>query len=181
LLAVDILRGRSLPRGRIRWNQGIGCNVRLSNHASPLYCWREEQPTRGSLNSDYNGDMPHNWASAMCIIYLRDMFVFEDGPVLSLLAGVGDYELKAEEPFQIGQTPTRFGRIGLNLEPLNPQVGWRLKFEGGAGPQPARVELPATLGSRLTSSSVTGAKSSREGNVILVDPAAKMWEAVWKA
>jgi hypothetical protein len=60
-------------------------------------------------------------------------------------------------------------------------VGWRLKFECGAGPQPARVELPATLGSRLTSSSVTGANSSREGNVILVDPAAKMWEAVWKA
>jgi hypothetical protein len=155
--------------------------VGFLNHASPLYCWREEQPTRGSLNSDYNGDMPHNWASAMCIIYLRDMFAFEDGRTLRLLAGVGDYELKAKEPFLIIQTPTRFGRVSLNLEPLVTQTGWRLKFERGAGPLPARVELPAALGSRPTSSSITGAKSSREGNVILLDPEAKTWEAVWKA
>ena len=47
--------------------------VGFLNHASPLYCWREEQPTRGSLNADYNGDMPHNWASAMCVLYMRNM------------------------------------------------------------------------------------------------------------
>jgi hypothetical protein len=155
--------------------------VGFLNHASRLYCWREEQPTRGSLNSDYNGDMPHNWASAMCIIYLRHMFVFEDGRALRLLAGIGDYELKAGEPFQLSQTPTRFGRISVNLEPLNLEAGWRLKFERGAGPKPGRVELPATLGSRLASSSIAGAKSSHEGKVILVDPEARTWEAVWKA
>jgi hypothetical protein len=116
----------------------------------------------------------------MCIIYLRHMFVFEDGRALRLLAGVGDYELKAAEPFQFGQTPTRFGRVSVNLEPLNPETGCRLKFERGAGPQPGRVELPSTLGSRLTSDSIMGAKSSREGNVILVDPGANKWEAVWK-
>jgi hypothetical protein len=155
--------------------------VGFLNHASRPYCWCEEQPTRGSLNSDYNGDMPHNWASAICVIHLRHMFVFEDGRTLRLLAGVGDYELKAGEPFQLRQTPTRFGQVSVNLELLNPGAGWRLKFERGAGPQPGRVELPATLGSRLISTSITGAKVSRQGNVILVDPEARAWEAVWMA
>ena len=49
------------------------------NHASPLYCWREEQPMRGSLTADYVGDMPHNWASAECVLYLRHMLALEDG------------------------------------------------------------------------------------------------------
>jgi hypothetical protein len=155
--------------------------VGFLNHASRLYCWREEQPTRGSLNSDYNGDMPHNWASAMCIIYLRDMFALEDGQALRLLAGVGDYELKTGEPFQIGRTPTRFGRVSLNLEPLPQSTGWRLKFERATGPQPARIELPATLGSRSNLTGISGAKFSREGSAILVDPAAKDWEAIWKS
>jgi len=153
--------------------------VGFLNHATPLYCWREEQPTRGSLNSDYTGDMPHNWASAMCAIYLRHMFVFEDGSTLRLLAGVGDYELKDDEPIQFQQTPTRFGRVSVNLEPLDSQKGWRLRFERAAGPQPARVELPAALGSRFRTISITGAKFSREGDLILVDPAATVWEAVW--
>ena len=37
------------------------------NHASPQYCWREEQPLQNALVSNYVGDMPHNWASAECI------------------------------------------------------------------------------------------------------------------
>jgi hypothetical protein len=155
--------------------------VGFLNHASRLYCWREEQPTRGSLNSDYNGDMPHNWASAMCIIYLRDIFALEDGRTLRLLAGVGDFELKTSEPFQISHSPTRFGRVSLNLEPLEGLTGWRLKFERGTGPQPAKIELPATLGSRSKLAGITGANFSREGNAILVDPAARAWEAVWKS
>jgi hypothetical protein len=155
--------------------------VGFLNHASRLYCWREEQPTRGSLNSDYNGDMPHNWASAMCIIYLRDMFALEDGQTLRLLAGVGDYELKTGGPFQFDRTPTRFGRVSVNLEPLPQSTGWRLKFERATGPQPARIELPATLGSRSNLTGILGAKFSREGSAILVDPAAKDWEAIWKS
>ena len=57
------------------------------NHATQLYCWREEQPIRGSLTADYVGDMPHNWASAECILYLRHMLALEDGQALRLLAG----------------------------------------------------------------------------------------------
>ena len=79
------------------------------NHASPLYCWREEQPLRGSTVAGYVGDMPHNWASAECVLYLRHMLALEDGPALRLLEGIGATELAARQPYRLKQTPTRFG------------------------------------------------------------------------
>jgi hypothetical protein len=48
------------------------------NHASPLYCWREEQPLQLALAGQDWGDMPHNWASAECVRYLRHMLALED-------------------------------------------------------------------------------------------------------
>ena len=55
------------------------------NHATPLYCWREEQPLRGALSAHCVGDMPHNWASAECILFLRHTLALEDGGALRLL------------------------------------------------------------------------------------------------
>jgi len=150
------------------------------NHASPLYCWREEQPVRGSLVADYVGDMPHNWASAECILYLRHRLALEDGQALRLLAGIGDAELADGEPMGVGQSPTRFGRIDLNLEPLDRGAGWSLKFKRDPGPEPASVQLPAMLGSRLRFSEAAGAQTRQEGNVILVAPSAASWQAIWK-
>jgi hypothetical protein len=151
------------------------------NHASPLYCWREEQPLRGSLTADYVGDMPHNWASAECVLYLRHMLALEDGRDLRLLAGVGDFELASEEPLSIVQSPTRFGRIDLDLEPLDGHDGWRLKFRRGAGPAPANVHIPVTLGSGWRFDKVGGAEVRRQGEILLVTPSATSWEVVWKA
>jgi hypothetical protein len=151
------------------------------NHASPLYCWWEEQPVRGSLTADLHGDMPHNWASAECVLYLRHMLALEDGQDLRLLAGIGDFELASGEPLSWLQSPTRFGRIDVNLEPLDRHAGWRLKFQRGTGPAPASVQLPATLGSSWRFAKITGAEVHRQGNVLLVTPTAAAWEAVWKA
>lgn len=150
------------------------------NHATPLYCWREEQPTRGSLNSGYVGDMPHNWASAMCVLYLRNMLALEDAQSLRLLAGIGDWELNLAEPWHIAHSPTRFGPVSLLLEPLDGRRGWRLVFERGKGPEPESVELPATLGSRQSLVELTGATSNREGDRIQVAPGASSWQAIWK-
>jgi hypothetical protein len=150
------------------------------NHATPLYCWREEQPIRGSLTADYVGDMPHNWASAECILYLRHMLALEDGATLRLLAGVGDSELAGGEPLSLAQSPTRFGRIDINLEPLDHHQGWRLKFLRGSGPQPENVHLPATLGSRFRFAEIRGAQARLEGTTVLVTPSAATWEAMWK-
>jgi hypothetical protein len=151
------------------------------NHASPLYCWREEQPVRGSLTADYVGDMPHNWASAECVLYLRHMLALEDGRDLRLLAGVGDFELASGEPLSVGQSPTRFGRVDLSLEPLDGHDGWRLKFQRGTGPSPATIQIPAVLGSGRQFNRITGAEAHRQGNALTVSPGATSWEAWWKA
>jgi hypothetical protein len=151
------------------------------NHASPLYCWREEQPLRGSLTADYVGDMPHNWASAECVLYLRHMLALEDGRDLRLLAGVGRFELVNGEPMSVVQSPTRFGRIDLHLESLDRHAGWRLKFRRGTGPTPANVQIPANLGGGWRFESIAGAEVRRQGDTLLVSPGAAAWEAVWKA
>jgi hypothetical protein len=154
--------------------------VGFLNHASPLYCWREEQPLRGSLVCGYVGDMPHNWASAECILYLRHMLALEDGPALRLLEGIGDFELASGEGYQIAESPTRFGRVSLTLEPLDRRQGWSLGFERSRGPHPGSVQLPATLGTRFHFAELRGANFTRQGSAIQVAPEATSWQAFWK-
>jgi hypothetical protein len=124
--------------------------------------------------------MPHNWASAECILYLRHLLALEDGQALRLLAGVGDFELADGEPLSLAQSPTRFGRLDMNLEPLDRHQGWRLKFQRGSGPQPASVRMPGILGLRFRFAAIQGAQAHLEGNTVFVTPSAVAWEAVWK-
>jgi len=147
------------------------------NHATPLYCWREEQPLRGSLISDYVGDMPHNWASAECVLYLRHMLALEDGSALRLLAGIGESELKMKQPFVLRGSPTRFGRVRLALTPQGNR--WRLEFERAKGAAPARVEIPGNLAPGLALSGITGANLVKSGVRSFVEPKASSWSAVW--
>jgi hypothetical protein len=150
------------------------------NHASPLYCWREEQPLRGSLTAGYVGDMPHNWASAECVLYLRHCLALEDGRDLRLLAGVGDCELAEGQPRSVAGSPTRFGRVTLRLEPLDGSDGWRCQFQRDTGPAPANVHVPARLGSGWRFATVTGAEARQKGDDLLVKPTAAAWEIVWR-
>ena len=150
------------------------------NHASPLYCWREEQPLQNSLLAGYVGDMPHNWASAECVLYLRHMLALEDGGALRLLEGIGDPELASREPFMLENSPTRFGRIRLALEPAA-RNQWRFEFARAKGAAPAVVQLPAQLGSRLRFSGVTGADFKLADGRVLVAPQASAWSASWSA
>ena len=124
--------------------------------------------------------MPHNWASAECVLYLRHMLALEDGRDLRLLAGVGDFELASGEPLGVTQSPTRFGRIDLSLEPLDSHAGWRLQFQRGTGPAPTNICIPATLGSGWRFAKVTGAEAQRQGDILLVTPSATSWEVLWK-
>ncbi|MGO9272590.1 MAG: hypothetical protein ACLQOO_20545 [Terriglobia bacterium] len=155
--------------------------VGFLNHATPLYCWREEQPLRGSLVSDYVGDMPHNWASAECVIFLRHMLALEDGSSLRLLEGIGDFELAPRMPHRIAESPTRFGRVSLNLEPASGSSGWRLSFERGKGLNPETVSLPTTLGSKFQLADVKGATFRRVGAKVNVEPESSSWQAAWKS
>ena len=148
------------------------------NHASPLYCWREEQPLRGSAVAGYVGDMPHNWASAECILFLRHMLALEDGSALRLLAGVGDFELASGQPYTLLGSPTRFGALDLRL--ADEGGAWRLEFKRGGGPAPAHLSVPARLGSRHALASVQGASFTRDRDVVRIDPAARAFSVVWR-
>jgi hypothetical protein len=150
------------------------------NHASPQYCWREEQPLQNALVSSYVGDMPHNWASAECIRYVRHMLALEDGTHLRLLAGVTNGELASEKEYVLSGTPTRFGRLNLRLEALDRGQGWRMAFERQSGPAPEKISLPAKLGSRFHFTQVEGAQSHTEGDLVLVDSTTSRWTAFWK-
>jgi len=151
------------------------------NHASPQYCWREEQPLQNALVGSYVGDMPHNWASAECIRYVRHMLALEDATHLRLLAGITQGELAPEKEYVLTATPTRFGRLNLRFEPLDHGQGWRLTFEREPGPAPEKISLPASLGSRFHFTQTEGAHSRAEGDLVLVDTAASRWTAFWKA
>lgn len=151
------------------------------NHASPTYVWREEQPLRGSLVAGYVGDMPHNWASAECVLYLRHMLALEDDTRLRLLEGIGDFEVAAGEPYAITNSPTRFGRLTMTLEPERRGKNWRLRFTRGRGPSPSRVTLPVRLGARLAFAGIDGATFQRDGAQVAVSPEAGSWSATYTA
>lgn len=153
--------------------------VSFLNHACPLYTWREEQPLRNSLAAKYSGDMPHNWASAMCVLYLRNMLAFEEDSHLRLLAGVTAADLSAGESFRIEGSPTRFGRVGLELKPLPRSRGWCCEFRRGAGPDPVSLQIPSRLG-RFRRVEVTGAALERRNGMLFVNPGPSAWTATWR-
>jgi hypothetical protein len=149
------------------------------NHAAPLYGWREEQPLRNSLVAGYVGDMPHNWASAECVRYLRHMAVLEDGGALRLWDGITGRELAAREPTVIGNSPTRFGRVSVRLEPGAGGREWTGRFRREDGPPPAAVRIPMRLGARFEFASLEGA-ACRQGRATCdLDPAARQWSVKW--
>ena len=148
------------------------------NHASPLYCWREEQPLQQALTGQDWGDMPHNWAGAECVRYLRHMLALEDDKSLRLLNGLTAADLIPTAHYILQNSPTRFGRINLELEPAGAK-GWRLRFERARGLAPALVSLPASIGPRRVQE-VIGAGSKISGGIVEVDPFAKKWDALFK-
>ena len=148
------------------------------NHASPLYCWREEQPLQRALVGQDWGDMPHNWASAECVRYLRHMLLLEDGQSMRLLAGVAP-NLAHGKTFSLEQSPSRFGRVTLQLEPLDREEGWKLDFALVPSQLAGKVELPAEIKGRHFDH-IVGAKFQREDRKVAVDPHARQWTAFWR-
>jgi hypothetical protein len=95
---------------------------------------------------------------------------------LRLLEGIGAPELASRQPFRLKQTPTRFGRLNLELTPQG--AGWRLKFERGTGPAPRLVRLPATLAG-LKLKAVQSAAAKQGATSVDIDPKAGSWTAEW--
>jgi hypothetical protein len=147
------------------------------NHASPLYCWREEQPLQHALVGQDWGDMPHNWASAECVRYLRHMLVLEDGLRMRLLEGMIPANSAPRELFRLERTPTRFGRVSLDLEPLATN-GWKLETTLEPTHRPMSVEIPISMNGRQFERLV-GANFQINGGRAIIDPTARKWTAFW--
>jgi hypothetical protein len=86
----------------------------FGNHACPLLCWREEQNPRGEAER-YVGDMPHNWASAEFIRFVRHMLILERGRELHLLAGMPRSWSGAGDVIELTDIPTSFGHVSLSV------------------------------------------------------------------
>jgi hypothetical protein len=155
--------------------------VGFLNHAAPVYVWREEQPLRGSASARQQGDMPHISATSEMVRYLRHMLALEVDTELRLLQGIGDLELSAGEPFQIADSPTRFGRVSLALEPEQGARIWRLRFNRDRGPAPSSLELPLLLGAKWKLDSIEGARHRAEGSRVYVAPDSASWAAIWRS
>lgn len=158
--------------------------VGFLNHASPLYAWREEQSLQDAATSQFIGDMPHNWASAECIRYLRHMLVLEDESILRLFDGVGPGEMFAEKPISLTYTPTRWGRISVTLEPVD-KKSWRTQFkredyDEKTMPKLGSVELPGKLPGAFYLDKVTGAEITRVGLRVVFPATATNWECTWR-
>jgi hypothetical protein len=147
------------------------------NHASPLYCWREEQPLQHALVGQDWGDMPHNWASAECVRYLRHMLVLEDGLRMRFLEGMIPANSAPRELFRLERTPTRFGRVSLDLEPLASN-GWKLETTFEPTHRPTSVEIPISM-NRRQFERVVGANFQINGRRVMIDPGARKWTAFW--
>ncbi len=153
------------------------------NHASPLLAWREEQSLRSSKPERFVGDMPHNWASAECIRFLRHMLIYEDGDSLHLLAGIGAADLARKEPISITYSPTRWGRVTVTHEPA-PNKRWitrfkREDFDAAKMPPIANVILPRKLPPNIQYDSVTGTKAIKNGPDVIIKGELTSWEATW--
>jgi hypothetical protein len=147
------------------------------NHASPLYCWREEQSLQQALVGQDWGDMPHNWASAECVRYLRHMLLLEDGTRMRLLEGMIPANSSNRTLFRLELTSTRFGRVTLDLEPVA-NNGWKLEASIEAAQHPASVEIPRSIRGRPFER-VLAASFQVKDEKIMIDPTAGKWTAFW--
>jgi len=155
------------------------------NHASPLLAWREEQSFVDVPNPRYIGDMPHNWASAECIRYLRHMVVMEDEKDLRIFDGLGLPEMNAGKPIVLTSTPTKWGRITVTLEPVD-NKSWHTKFvredfDESTMPPIGYVTMPYKLPGEFWFDKIVGAKRIQYGNRIMIPGAATTWECTWRA
>ena len=155
------------------------------NHASPLYAWREEQSLLASHLNEYIGDMPHNWASAECVRFLRHMLVMEDESRLRLLEGIVAEDLLAKKPLSISNSPTRWGRVSLSFEPVDEKT-WiarfkRENFDRKMMPKLEYVEFSRWLPLKFQLDKVVGASSGEaELGRILVNGGVTKWEATFR-
>lgn len=158
--------------------------VGFLNHASPLYAWREEQSLLGVSPARFIGDMPHNWASAECIRFLRHSLILEDEHTLRLFEGLHAADIRPRQRIALSSSPTRWGRVSLALEPVN-DTDWRVTFvrevaDESSAPGLAYIDMPLELPGSLLFMEVKGVKVIKYGERARVPSEVKKWEATYR-
>ena len=153
------------------------------HHASPLYAWREEQSLQGTKPFRFIGDMPHNWASAECIRFLRHIFILEDKHSLRLLDGIIADDLVPQKPLALTYSPTKWGRVSIALEPLDSK-SWKASFRREDFNQESMatlssVELPFSLSEKLRFREISGAKANIVGDRLMIEPDGLEWQVIF--
>jgi hypothetical protein len=153
------------------------------NHASPLYAWREEQSLKNASSIKYIGDMPHNWASAECIRFLRHMFILEDGKKIRLLEGIDSDELADENVFVLLYSPTRWGKVSVVVDVGSKGVKLKFireKFSNEFIPELKNIEIPIKLPGGFKFHSISGAGFRKGCRKVYIDPSATKFDAYYR-
>lgn len=102
----------------------------MDNQTLPgTYAWAEA--VKPETKRFAGGDMPHSWAAAEYVLYLRDALVREDGDRLILADGVPAPWLQAGQRVEIHRAPTYFGPAGYVLVSHADQGYWDLTIDEG--------------------------------------------------
>ncbi|GHT12581.1 hypothetical protein FACS1894170_07570 [Planctomycetales bacterium] len=88
----------------------------FANHASPMLVWREEQPPRDHIPSNYIGDMPHNWASAEFVELAVHLLQLDRGDELHLLEGLPPEWIQPGMKTELKDIATPFGKLSFVLQ-----------------------------------------------------------------
>lgn len=84
----------------------------------------------------------------------------------------------SRDHFRLENTPTRFGRVTLDLEPLASN-GWKLETALEPAQHPSSVEIPVSMNGRQFER-VVGASFQINGGRVRIDPSARKWTAFWQ-
>lgn len=109
------------------------------------------------------GDMPHTWCGSDFLNAARAMFAFEEhsGQKLVLLAGIPDAWAADENGLAVDGLPTEFGRISLDVRPVDP-TKTTIQVNGDAAP-PGGFELCMPGSRSIRSARVNGAAATLVG------------------
>jgi hypothetical protein len=150
----------------------IGC----LNHASSVYTWEPPQQTSG-------GDArPIDLrATAESLRFLRHAMVLEDEEVLRLFEGIAAADLAGSQPLRIENTPTRWGRVSVALEPVDART-WKAAYRREpVNPEKApllkSVEMPRVLGPNFRFDTISPGSAIKNGPRVIIDAQTLRWEA----
>ncbi|MBI2941478.1 MAG: hypothetical protein HYY04_13680, partial [Chloroflexi bacterium] len=102
----------------------------MDNQAAPgTFAWAEA--VNPETRRFAGGDMPHSWAAAEYVLYLRDALVREEGERLVLADGVPAPWMHDGQRVGIHGAPTSFGPAGYTLVSHASRGYWELTIDEG--------------------------------------------------